>query len=561
MREYKEDLQSKKRFHGEFYTPTLFAAKSYSYIENYLGKDFLSSGNYRVWDCACGQGNLIRAIAQKHRKYAYMSTLYEHDVDYCKQHFNTSITFQYDYLNDDVDNIFNSTSLDDNSWKLPKQLREDLQNKQIKWLIFINPPYATSQSAGANSISKKNISKTKVRDYMHKASMGEVSRELYVQFLFRLAKEFEGLDTTLALFSKTNYFNSRNTQKFRESIFEYNFKQGFMFSSGNFFGTSKVQDFAVSFVLWDMNTKQSLYNQSIVLDVLDCSAEKIGEKHIALVDKAYFLNNWIERKRATNIFPPLSSAIKIKTTGADIRDRVSDGFIGSLMCCGNDVIKQGFTAILSAPQACAGALSITEDNFERSMIVHAVRRIIKCTWQNGCDQFLIPNKDIEEIKKIDETIISDFIIWSLFSNSNQSTSIKDVLYKGNIYQIKNNFFPYAISEVKTWNISKQSIIESIECDRKDRFVYKYLLNKALSEEASTILGSANKLYRYFFENIDEFDSQKFRIDNWDIGYWQIRKALADKKLNMNMLKELKSYHKCLSKKLTEVIYDLGFLKK
>ncbi len=554
MNKHKEDLQSSKRFHGEFYTPMIFANKAYSYIENYFGKNFLYSGNYRIWDCACGQGNLVGAIPYEYRKYVYMSTLYQHDVDYCKQHFETSVAFQYDYLNDDIDNIFNNVVLDSGDWKLPNHIREDLQNKEIKWIIFINPPYATSQSAGANSISKKNISNTKIRNYMHNASMGEVSRELYVQFLFRLSKEFENLDTILAIFSKTNYINSSNTQKFRDRIFQYEFKNGFVFSSSNFFGTSKVQDFAVSFALWDMNINKSLYNQDIIFDVLDNQTNKIDDKKIVSLDKSYFLNNWIVRKKCTSIFPPLSSAIKIKTTGADIRDKICDGFIGSLMCCGNDVIKQGFTAVLSAPQACAGSLSITSDIFERAMIVHAVRRIIKRTWLNSSDQFLIPSKPI------DDSIIYDFVVWSLFANSNQTTSIKDVVYNGNIYQIKNNFFPFALNYIKALSISESLIIKSMNDDSEDRFVYKYLKNCDLSIEAKEVLEFGKELYKYFFENIDKVDMPKFKIDNWDAGYWQIRKSLSDKKLASDILKELKHYHNNLSQKLTSIIYDSGFLK-
>ncbi len=553
MDKHKEDLQSSKRFHGEFYTPIIFADKAYSYIENYLGKDFLSSSNYRIWDCGCGQGNLVQSIPPQYRKYVYMSTLYQHDVDYCIEHFDTSLAFQYDYLNDDVQNIFNSVSLDDDSWKLPKTIRSDLQNKEIKWIIFINPPYATSQAAGANSISKVNISKTKVRDYMHKAQMGEVSRELYVQFLFRLSREFQNLNTMLALFSKTNYLNSQNTQKFRDSIFSYKFKNGFMFSSANFRGTSKVQDFAVSFALWDMNTKQSLYNQNIVFDTFDDNANKIGEKKIVSLDKSRFLNNWIVRKKCTHIFPPLSSAIKVKTTGRDIRDRICDGFIGSLMCCGNDVIKQGFTAILSAPQACAGSLSITEDIFERAMIIHAVRRIVKRSWLNSSDQFLIPSKPI------DDNIITDFVVWSLFAGSNQTASIKDVAYKGYVYQIVNHFFPYAFDDVYSWNVSENDIITSMKHDSEDRFVYKYLANRSISIEASEVLEAGRDFYKYFFESIHEVDKQKFKIDNWDVGFWQVRKALADKKLGKDKLNELKYCHNNLTKKLTDIIYNLGFL--
>ena len=55
-----------------------------------------------------------------------------------------------------------------NDKKIPNKLKSDLQNKKLNWLIFINPPYATSQVAGTNSKSKKNVSSSLIRDIMHK---------------------------------------------------------------------------------------------------------------------------------------------------------------------------------------------------------------------------------------------------------------------------------------------------------------------------------------------------------------------------------------------------------
>jgi len=68
----------------------------------------------------------------------------------------------------------------------------DLLNPDIKWIIFINPPFATSQKAGYSGESKQSVSATKIRPLMHKADLGEVSRELFAQFLFRIRKEFSG---------------------------------------------------------------------------------------------------------------------------------------------------------------------------------------------------------------------------------------------------------------------------------------------------------------------------------------------------------------------------------
>ena len=62
------------------------------------------------------------------------------------------------------------------------------------------------------------------------------------------------------------------------------------------------------------------------------------------------------------------------------------------MCKGNDFQNQNMTALLSSPHACAGSHSVTADNFEKSMIVHAMRRLPKARWHNDHDQFMQPQK-------------------------------------------------------------------------------------------------------------------------------------------------------------------------
>ena len=55
--------------------------------------------------------------------------------------FPGATVFQYDYLNDDVENVFDDQSIFGGQSKLPQNLRNDLANPDIKWIIFINPPY------------------------------------------------------------------------------------------------------------------------------------------------------------------------------------------------------------------------------------------------------------------------------------------------------------------------------------------------------------------------------------------------------------------------------------
>ena len=523
-----KEHDSKKRYLGEFYTPFAFAKKSLEFINKEINIEELKSGKYRIWDMACGKGNLEFYLDESVYKYLYMSTIDNEDIEYCKTKFKNACIFQYDYLNDDIElknKIFNYK-------KIPNKLKSDLENKKLNWLIFINPPYATSQVAGTNSKSKKNVSYSLIRNIMHENKLGEASRELSAQFMFRINKEFvNGKNIYLAIFSKTNYIKSNNNEKFREDICNYKFVNGFVFSSSNFESTSKTAPFPVSFIIWKISNEYNIKKENISLPVFDNNCNEIGKKKFQVIDKNKLLNKWIKRVRNSYTFVPLSSAIKVKTSGKDIRDKICDGFIGSLMSCGNDLQKQNLTAIFSAPQSSAGSFSITKDNFEKAMIIHAVRRITKVDWLNGSDQFVIPKGDFEELS---EEFKLDCIIWSLFSNSNQTVSMNNVFYKNKYYKIENQFYPFDYKEVFLNN-------DFFDNDNDKRFVSEYLKNKEkiITKESSDLINIGKELYSFFYGNIEKLNLKKFEISLWDAGFWQIRKSLKDAKIGLNILDELK----------------------
>ena len=523
-----KEHDSKKRYLGEFYTPFAFAKKSLEFINKEINIEELKSGKYRIWDMACGKGNLEFYLDESVYKYLYMSTIDNEDIEYCKTKFKNVCIFQYDYLNDDIElkeKIFNYK-------KIPNKLKSDLENKELNWLIFINPPYATSQVAGTNSKSKKNVSYSLIRNIMHENKLGEASRELSAQFMFRINKEFvNGKNIYLAIFSKTNYIKSNNNEKFREDICNYKFVNGFVFSSSNFESTSKTTPFPVSFIIWKISNEYNIKKENISLPVFDNNCNEIGKKKFQVIDKNKLLNKWIKRVRNSYTFVPLSSAIKVKTSGKDIRDKICDGFIGSLMSCGSDLQKQNLTAIFSAPQSSAGSFSITKDNFEKAMIIHAVRRITKVDWLNGSDQFVIPKGDFEELS---EEFKLDCIIWSLFSNSNQTVSMNNVFYKNKYYKIENQFYPFDYKEVFLNN-------DFFDNDNDKRFVSEYLKNKEkiMTKESSDLINIGKELYSFFYGNIEKLNLKKFEISLWDAGFWQIRKSLKDAKIGLNILNELK----------------------
>ncbi|MDR3273045.1 MAG: hypothetical protein LBT29_06155, partial [Flavobacteriaceae bacterium] len=467
--------------------------------------------------------------------------------------------------NDDIENVFvDKTGFNfELTWKLPEKLRHDLANPNIKWIILINPPFATAQKAGTNhGDSKKGVSETQVRKIMHHANLGEVSRELFSQFLYRVKFEFKDKETHLGLFSTLKYINANNDQKFRDNVFNFGFERGFVFSSANFDGTKKNNAFPVGMLVWNINTGKKLDEQNIELDIFNEQVEKVGTKSVSSENKNKFLSKWINRPSATIKFPPFGSAIDVKAGNKDRRDRISEGFLASLMCAGNDMQHQNYTAFLSGTYVSAGALSVTPENFEQSMIVHAARRIPKATWLNDRDQFMKPKSEPSA------EFIADCTVWNLFSNSNQTAALRNVEYEGTVYQIHNHFFPFRVSEVKQWKITDNDIALSL-MSAEDTFMAKWLdkggdkgihpLAVEISPEAQAVLEAGKKIYQFYFANLNQLRTPKFKIETWDAGWWQIRQALSDVDLCGSELKELKAVHDTLKEKILVKLKEYGIV--
>jgi hypothetical protein len=184
-----------RRFTGEFYTPIAFARKGSEYIERTIGAEWWKKNDWRFWDMAAGTGNLEFTLPTSTLEKCYISTLLEDDAKYCKRIFPSATVFQYDYLNDDIPTLDPAQdSIEPINVKMPKKLYEDLLNPNLKWIIFINPPFATSNTVGMETgkTSKDTVSMTKIRELMEKEKMGETSRELFAQFIYRIHKEFGG---------------------------------------------------------------------------------------------------------------------------------------------------------------------------------------------------------------------------------------------------------------------------------------------------------------------------------------------------------------------------------
>ena len=518
-----------RRFTGEFYTPVTHARKALEYIGRVVGAQWWTTGEYRLWDMAAGTGNLEFVLPNEALQYCYISTLLNDDAAYCKKIYPSATVFQYDYLNDGEE-------------KLPSNLRADLSDTDIKWIVFINPPYATANNPerGSDKVNKNFVSMTAIRKLMTAEGMGETSRELFAQFLYRINRELSARQTLLGMFSTLKYMLATNDQKMRDRFFDYKFEGGFIFPSKAFQGIKG--NFPVGFLMWNLAEHIPLTKQKIKLEVFNNRLDKIGVKKIKSIPRGKFLSKWIARPAATKKFPPLSNALTVARNNKDRRDRIAEGFLASLASKGNDFFNQNYTALLSGPYVSAGALSVTADNFERSMIVHTVRRLPRATWLNDCDQFLRPTK------KLPTEFVNDCVVWSLFAPSNCTTALKDVEYEGEIYQIKNNLYPWTIEELREWGV---------DVNDEDRFAAQWLKAASLSTEARAVLDEAKKIYRQFYALLEELDRRKFKIETWDAGRYQVFGALKD--ANLLDDEKFRAEFDRLGEKILPQIYSLGFL--
>lgn len=526
-------------FKGAFYTPLAVVDKAYDLLSETLGKYW--QRDYKVWDMCCGVGNL--EVKHSNPRNIFMSTLDTADVDVmlATKTCVSAQRFQYDYLNDDIndDGSIDYTLTN----KIPSELRAAIASGS-KILVLINPPYA--ESTDLTNDSKVDVADTKMGSTME--SYGYATRELFAQFLVRIAREMP--TAKVAMFSTLKYVNAPNFELLRQ---QWNAKYlgGFVVHSKAFDGLKG--NFPIGFLIWATNQAAARRTPitEIKTEVLTKKAEAIGEKHFYNLPNSALLGSWIKRVRANDTPAlPLKNAISPATSTSDVRGtRWADGAIGSLVCKGSDLQNAGTgTALFSSGYGSAGALFVTEENLWQVSIVFAVRRLIKPTWINDRDQFLIPTEPVSD------EFITDCLIFMLFNGSNLTAGANGLPYAGKAWSLVNHFIPYTEQEVDANG--------RFESD----FMVQYLSGKARSPEAKAVLKEGRSLWKAFFSTTDAYSVREaFKLNRPDVGWYQVRNALGARNTSGDYapvdFEPLTNAYAALADKLRPQVYSLGFLRK
>src|SRR5574344_1021281 len=509
-----------KKYIGAFYTPIRLAKKSIEYLQRHYDLN-----DYIIWDMAAGTGNLEMYLSNKTN--VFLSTLNGSDVDTMKRsgYFINDNVFQYDYLNDDIDALGN---IDYNiTKKVPQPLRDAIRDGK-KILVYINPPYAEATSI--NEKNKEDVANTIFSGYIKE--YGKASNELFTQFMIRVEREMP--TAVLGIYSTLKYVNAPNFVDFRNH-YKATFIDGFVFQANNFFEGVKGS-FPIGFLIWDL---KDVKIGDIKVDVLDNDLNNSG-KNSFYTDTNY-LTKWIKRPKSNDVtIPPLKNACSM--SDKICVDKWSDNALGYIYCNSNDLQSAGQkTALFSSVFGSGHGFYVNKENIEKAYITFAIRMMIKHTWLNHNDQFIIPNKELSEEFK------NDCLIYMLFNGKNLSSS--KLNYNGKDYTIINHFVPFCQKDVNAKEPFKSS------------FIYDYMKDKTFSKETLDVLEEGKKIWTKFFEIYDTIpiDTMIDKQLSNNAGWYQIRKTLEDM-YGKGFDKSFKDAYKRLEDKMIPQVYEYGFLR-
>ncbi|AZL57675.1 hypothetical protein EI545_01725 [Tabrizicola piscis] len=529
-----------QKFKGAFYTPLHIVDKAYDQLAATLGADWQQ--RYIVWDMCAGVGNL--EAKHSNLRNVFMSTLDREDVTIMRSNpaFAGAEIFQYDYLNDDVDDFGQiDYAL---SGKVPQSLRQAIADaKEGKKgakpiLVLINPPYAESGSGiGKGDENKIGVEKTRINGWMREMNLGYASKELFTQFLVRIRHELP--TSTLAMFSTLKYINAPNFEAFR-SLWRAKYLDGFVVENKAF--DSLKGSFPIGFLIWDQRFQLSI--TEIQTTVLDRKGSLVGEKSYVVRPNSKLLNVWMAKTSAKGgPALPLSNALTVASNPRPKRQYA--GAVGYLYASNNDMQHAGQETLISSSiftGGNGGGIWLTDANLWQAAIVFAVRMLTVHTWVNHNDQFLQPSQPLSEEFK------SDCLVWMLFSGKNLTAGADGLRWNDRDWSLTNHFIPFAEAEV-----GAKARFES-------DFMVRYMAGMAFSPEARAVLDQGRKLFqRFHATSFPNKIRQDYKLNRADAGWYQVRKALEAHSDIVTDFAPFREAYANLGQKLRPMVFELGFL--
>jgi len=291
--------------------------------------------------------------------------------------------------------------------------------------------------------------------------------------------------------------------------------------------------------------------------------ENLGTKSIYNVDGKITASTWVRKeikgKKSNLDFPKLSSALKVKQKGYS---KLCEGAFGYFFNAGNNVYYNGTNvSLFSSAFSNKSGLSITKENLKKVLVLFCARKSINGDWLNDKDEYFAPNENHERYNQF----MVDSMIYSLFNNSSEQSSLRQVEYKHRLWDIKNEFFWMSVDKMK--ELADQNGYDELYNDARtspDRYVHKLLFGEEriygkLSPDAKLVLDKATELVEKSMELRQVMANEENHLNSWDAGYAQLK--LVWKEYFQEDFKEFRKLYKNLEDRMRPLVYELGFLKK
>gem|GEM_PF-1916150 len=445
----------KRRSTGSFYTPYKLARLAWDMIVKQLGDNFWQDGTWRIWDNCAGIGNLQYEVVPKDAlPYTYLSDKGLAEVTAIQEN---------DYFKGKCGAIFQFDWLNDNESKLPVNLRKDLHDKNVKWLFFINPPYADS-GTGIGKEYKYGVKFGNIADEMKKAGMGKCANELALQFLYRIERDFAKRGYFLGLFATPKWIAKPSVESFRK-IWHPVFHGGFMLNASEHFIQQRTKNklelkahghFPILFSLLDRlqkttpKTVLTWQAQDWTYSEIDKFGKEVNIKTFAAFDEKrltfrnyFFPLDTTERKRK---LPIMASAV-IRTGGESrITANVSSNFVGSIKLATFDFQGQNMSYLQSSLPT-SHEVCITTHSYRSVLIGFALYKSVKYNWTKHEDIFYAPYRNLTKKE------IADCMLYALLDGKN-NTATTTVEIKGEKFFLQNWFNPFDTEKFDWSQLSK-----------------------------------------------------------------------------------------------------------
>ena len=524
-----------RRSRGAFYTPKIWCDYAHKLITEQFGSRW--KDDYIVWDCCCGTKNLTRDYRFKE---LYCSTLEQTELDISKNYNKEATNFQFDFLND---------SLDDLKVKAPSLLNAFENNKPI--MFFINPPYVKPNGANGNVTQSSNVCKE-----MHTID-GFKQSELICQFLWRILninRTYQLTNCCIACFTSPTWLCGESTKKFRKLFFQhFKFTNGIMLNAGEFADVSA--QWGITFNMWqpgECNNKNE-FEHTIMRSNKNSDIETIGTYTLYNADNidhiqtsTYISQDVKKTETIINgiIFKPINRSYMIA------KAKVPKDRFDIAMCIHGDMIQNNRNCYITAGIP-AGGIILTKDNIIKACMLLAIRLTTLRNWLNDKDSYII-----DPHKKYPIEFITDCFTYALFSNYAVSMHFDEG-------SLRNDLFWMSKDNIE--QLAKQ--YNNIQCldDIKftnNRFAYNKLTewSDILSPESKDIISIAKSFVINSFQYRTVFNktNPEYQINNWDAGWYQLKPLL--KTYVPDDLKVFRALHKQLGDKIKQQVYELGILR-